>query len=90
MTIQDVYEGYNESLEREELRIVIDGKDLFFGTGKDEEGDPLTIEASEAKLKADKNWKSRVRIIDKVSQTTGNPYQMAVLSDVVKKRSFDL
>ena len=90
MNITDVYLGENETLETEEFRIVIDGQDLFFGVGKDEEGNPLTIEEGEAKLKADKNWRARVRIIEKVSNTTGNTYQMAVLSDVVKKRSLGI
>tara|TARA_R110002012_G_scaffold309677_1_gene516856 strand:- start:815 stop:1087 length:273 start_codon:yes stop_codon:yes gene_type:complete len=90
MNIQEIYHGENTRMERDELRIVIDGKDLFFGTGLNEDGEAPTIDESIEKLKADKNWRTRVRIIQRISETTGSEYEMAVLSDVIKKASLDV
>ena len=83
MNIQEIYHGENTRMERDELRIVIDGKDIFFGEAP-------TIDDSIEKLKADKNWRTRVRIIQRISETTGSEYEMAVLSDVIKKASLDV
>jgi len=89
MDIVDLYVGDNLHTEREELRIIlkIDGKneDLFFGTGL-VDGNPPTIEQAEETLAADKNWKTRLRVLDRLSDS-GHDYKIAVLSDVIKKRS---
>tara|TARA_R110002012_G_scaffold309677_1_gene516855 strand:- start:345 stop:623 length:279 start_codon:yes stop_codon:yes gene_type:complete len=89
--VADIYLGENVRTESEELRIVLeDGRDLFFGAGLNEDGEPLSTEEVEETLKADKNWRDRVRVIQRESETTGTAYEMAVLSSVVKKRSLEV
>jgi len=91
MKILDVYVGDNKHTEREELRIVIQEtdnaptEDLFFGTGLID-GNPPTIDQAEEQLSSDKNWRTRLRVIDRLSDS-GHKYRIAVLSDVLHVRS---
>jgi hypothetical protein len=88
MVIGEIYSANNTRLEKDELRIVVDGKDLFFGTGLNEDGESPSIEESIEKLRADKNWRTRVRVIEIESNTTGKSYDIAVLSDSIKLKTF--
>ena len=87
-TVTDCYVGASQKTGELELRIVVDGQDLFFGTGKIDDRNP-TVEESEEALAADPNWVKRVRVMDKLSRQ-GNPYKIAILSDIVRQKSISL
>ena len=70
--------------EENELRLVLnDGRDLFFGAGGD------TVEESVEILKADEKWRERLIIIQKLSKK-GQPYEMAILSNLKTVETLDL
>ena len=87
--VTDCYIAENEKTGDEEIRITVDGKDLFLGTGSNSEGEPHSLEQSEEILNNDPNWTERVRVITKLS-AKGNPYEMAILSDLKRTRSIKL
>ena len=85
--VKHAYVGKNVDTDEKEMRIVITEngveKDMFFGTGTDEDGEALTIEESKQMLRDDKRWRERVIILDKVSKEKNTPYQMAILSNIM-------